>query len=308
MTQTTASSALPPDTAATIRAMAEANVFPRRAPILATPADRGLAYEDVFFPSLDGVPLEAWLIPAASDKLVIVNHPMTMNRYGFPGHLEPWRQFSDVTVDFTKVYAHLHAAGYNVLTYDMRNHGTSGTGNGGVAGTGLYEWRDVVGAMRYVQQHPRLEAMKVGLLNHCAGGNAAMVAMSKQPEAFKDVRCFVCPQPCSMGHSIKTFAAQAGIADHLQALNDEQCKLGGFSNDDMSPHPYAPDVKVPTFITQVRDDAWTTPEDVQKTFDLLTVEQKKLYWIEGTTRRFDGYNYFGEHPEQMLEFLAKHMA
>ena len=35
----------------------------------------------------------------------------------------------------------------NVLTYDMRNHGASGAANGGVAAAGLYEWRDVAGAV-----------------------------------------------------------------------------------------------------------------------------------------------------------------
>jgi len=73
----------------------------------------------------------------------------------------------------------------------------------------------------------------------------------------------------------------------------------------MSAHPYAPNVKVPTFIIQVKDDSWSrTDEDVQVTFDRLTSlaeEDKKLFWIEGTTKRFDGYNYFGEHPEMMIE-------
>lgn len=36
-----------------------------------------------------------------------------------------------------------------------------------------------------------------------------------------------------------------------------------------------------------------------------TVEDKKLFWIEGTTRRWDGYDYFPEHPEQMLEWFNR---
>jgi len=40
-----------------------------RTPVLRRPSDIGLEYEDVFFPSLDGVPLEAWFIPADSDRL-----------------------------------------------------------------------------------------------------------------------------------------------------------------------------------------------------------------------------------------------
>ena len=44
----------------------------RRAPVLRRPDEVGLDYEDVFFPSMDGVPLEGWFIPAAgSDKLII---------------------------------------------------------------------------------------------------------------------------------------------------------------------------------------------------------------------------------------------
>jgi hypothetical protein len=55
-----------------------------RTPVLRRPSDYGMEYEDCFFPSLDGVPLEAWFIPADSNKLLIVNHPMPCNRYGYP--------------------------------------------------------------------------------------------------------------------------------------------------------------------------------------------------------------------------------
>ncbi len=62
-----------------------------RTPILRTPAEYGMAYEDVFFPAQDGVTLEGWYIPGKSDRLIIMNHPMSANRYGYPGHLEPWK-------------------------------------------------------------------------------------------------------------------------------------------------------------------------------------------------------------------------
>lgn len=45
-----------------------------RTPVLRRPSDYGMDYEDVFFPSMDGVSLEGWFIPADSDKLLIVNH------------------------------------------------------------------------------------------------------------------------------------------------------------------------------------------------------------------------------------------
>lgn len=148
-------------------------------------------------------------------------------------------------VNFIKIYKALHEAGYNVLTYDMRNHGRSGAANANISGAGLLEYRDVVGAM--------------------------------------------------------------GLSEHLDVLDEEQVKCGGFTSFEMSPHNYAMNVKIPTFIIQVHDDVWTKPEDVQKTFDLIPGNDKKLFWIQGTTVRFDGYNYFGENPQQMLEWFDKHM-
>ncbi len=85
-----------------------------------------------------------------------------MNRSGFPGHLEPWRQFSDVEVDLVKVQVELHKVGYNVLSYDMHNHGMSGSANAGVVGVGLLELRDVIGAMKCVQGDAKLKQMTLG--------------------------------------------------------------------------------------------------------------------------------------------------
>ena len=63
-----------------------------RSPILHAPSEQDLDYEAVTFPSLDGVPLEGWFIPAdGSQKLIIANHPMGFSRSGIPAHLEPWR-------------------------------------------------------------------------------------------------------------------------------------------------------------------------------------------------------------------------
>ncbi|THC87222.1 hypothetical protein EYZ11_013333 [Aspergillus tanneri] len=77
--------------------------------------------------------------------------------------------------------------------------------------------------------------------------------------------------------------------------------------DEMSPIEYAKNVNVPTFIAQVPDEALTKPRDVQQIFDNIPVADKKFFWIEGTTRRWDGYTYFLRHPKQMIEWLDKQM-
>jgi len=277
-------------------------------PVLEVPSDYDMKFENVSFTSMDGISLSAWYIPAEnSNKLIICNHPMTFNRSGFPGHLEPWSAFSDVRVNFHKVYKALHDAGYNILTYDLRNHGKSDSADNNVCGVGLLEYQDVIGAIQYVQGHHQLKNMTVGLFNPCAGGDAAMVAMTKHPEYFEGIKAFVCPQPASMHIMSQVTLNGMGLGDYLDLLDEEQVKLGGFKSSEMSPHHYAPNVKIPTFIIQVKDDVWTIPDDVQTTYDLIGTQDKKLFWIEGTTKRFDGYNYFGENPEMMIEWFDRYM-
>ena len=160
-----------------------------RTPVLERPSDYGMDFDNVTFPSLDGVPLEGWFIPAESNKLLVVNHPMTCNRYGFPGHLEPYNQmFGGFEVNFLPELKHLHDAGYNILTYDLRNCGLSGEGNGGYSGLGLLEARDVVGSVRYVKNTPQLAGMSLGLYSRCMGGNSTIMAMDFWPEEFDSVQ------------------------------------------------------------------------------------------------------------------------
>lgn len=309
----TSYSDIPEDKLAIIKALAAFAVKPAfRTPVHKTPRDHGIAeYEDIYFPSDDGTPLEGWYVPAAggeSDKLIIMNHPMPMSRSGFTGHWgTPWSNVDDLEIDFVAILAHLVRDGYNVLSYDLRNHGNSGTANGGICGIGRYEWRDCIGAKSYVDSHPRLSKMTLGLYSQCTGGNAQYEAMSRRPDLFENVRCMFSPLVVSMDALMGTFARLQGVGEYMDAMNFEQKKLGGFTNSEMTPHLFASAVRIPTMITQVRDDAWTTQADGQRTFDLLGSREKELFWIEGTSRRFDGYNYYGKTPQRMLAWFDKHM-
>lgn len=284
-----------------------------RAPLLSTPADVGLAFEEVTFPALDGVPLEAWFIPKqSSQKLIIVNHPRGFNRYGLPSHLEPWKSAmaasgNDIEVNFVPDYRILHDAGYNVLTYDLRHHGHSGVGNGLVT-SGNFELRDVIGSLSYARRHKDLSGMMVALFSRCLGCNATIFAMSRHPEHFADVRCLVGAQPLSPRFYYERQLALTGVpADRIEDL-DRAIKLNlSLSLDQLSPVEPAKKVTIPTFIYQVREDSMTQPVDVQTIFDSIASEEKELFWIDGTTRRWDGYNYFSHDPQRMLNWFERYM-
>jgi len=285
-----------------------------RSPILANPSSVGLAYDDVTFPSEDGVPLEAWFIPRdGSRKLVIANHPRFFSRYGFPSHLEPWRSMfaaggNDFEVNFLPEYKILHDAGYNVLAYDLRNLGHSGSGNGGMFTGGIFESRDVIGSIGFAQRDPRCRGMTIGLLSRCLGCSASMHAMARRPEVFEDIRCLVGVQPVSPRVVLGRTLELAGAApDAIEDLDRAIRLTTSFGLDDMSPVGPAKRVMVPTLLCQVRDDVMTRPSDVQSIFDNLPARDKQLHWIEGTTRRWDGYMYFAREPAKLLAWFGTFM-
>lgn len=279
----------------------------RRAPLLRRPDEVGLDFEDVTFPSMDGVPLEGWFIPADSDKLIIHNHFLPGNRYGYPGHLPEFGGLGGFEVNFLPEYKALHDAGYNILAYDIRNHGMSGQGNGGIVGIGLLEYRDVIGSLRYAKSRPDTKNMKKALLSVCLGADSTAVAWSKHPEEFDEIRAMVMLQPVSANYIVDEFVKAVGIEDGYAKFDQAVHERTGFHLAEQSPLEHVKAVTVPTLVAQVHHDAMTRPQDVQDIYDAIPVDEKSLHWIEGTTRRFDGYNYLGVHPEVAVEWFDKYV-
>ncbi|WP_196777118.1 alpha/beta hydrolase family protein [Oecophyllibacter saccharovorans] len=279
------------------------------------PGDRGMAWESLSIPSEDGTPLEAWYIPATgpdgaeSDKLVIYNHPLPMCRAGFPGHFgQPWSTLSDVQVDFVQQMRYLHDAGYNVLAYDFRNFGNSSAANGGVSGIGRWEWRDCVGVKQFVDAHPKLSRMKVGLYSQCMGGMAQYEAISNRPELFANVACMCSPMVPSMGAIFSAFGSLMGIEQYLPLIDLQLVKMGAWTMEEMNPRLFAPAVTMPVLMFQVLHDSWTrNPEDGQATFDALGSKEKELIWVPGTNRFRDGYGFFNREPGKILPFFKKYL-
>jgi pimeloyl-ACP methyl ester carboxylesterase len=298
-----------------LQAMADSFGRQLRSPILHWPSEQDLDYQDITFPALDGVPLEGWFIPApGSDKLIIANHPMGFSRSGIPAHLEPWKSIwsssgNDFEVNLLPDYKILHDAGYNVLAYDLRNFGLSGAANGGIASSGIFEARDIAGSLAYARSRPDTRGMTTGLFSRCLGCSSTFAAMTHFPEAFNGVRCLVGPQPVTMktivARRLALLGVPAGCIDDLEQRIILQTSIG-FAR--RAPQEWARNVCVPAFLYQVHDDVLTEPGDVQTMFDNIPVTDKKLQWIGGTTRRWDGYLEFQRRPEPMLDWFATHMS
>lgn len=125
-----------------------------------SPAEFGLAFEEVSFKAADGLALRGWWIPSpGSDRVVVIMH-------GHGGSMD-W--------DVHRAPA-LHAAGFNVLLFDFRAHGRS---EGNTVSFGYLERQDVLGAVEFLRGRGM---RRIGLLGFSFGGIAAMLAAPICPD------------------------------------------------------------------------------------------------------------------------------
>ena len=289
-----------------VKAMAQGLSTPVRTPVYRRPDEVGLTYEDIFFQAVDGTRLEGWFIPADSNKLVICNHFGPGNRYGFAGHLEEFSFRGGFEVNFLPKYQALHLAGYNIIAYDIRDHGLSASS--GTNGFSLLEWRDALGAVRYAKSRPDTAEMSTSLHTMCLGCNSTFIAMHKHPEDFTHISSMTAIQPVAGRAMIEKSCAGMGVDPELGSrLYDEELrKIFGFRLDDYDIGKYATDVKVPTLMLQVRDDKSMDPAAIEAVYEALPNPRKKMIWVEGTSERFHGYTYFPENPQLLVDWFDAH--
>lgn len=281
-----------------------------RQPVPRNPGDYGMDFEHVEFLTTDGVNIKGWLIPGKLNKMVIITHVGGLTKYGSTVQYKNLSKLYNKEIEFIKTAGHLHKEGYWVLMFDLRNHGESGTDpNKGMAGVGLEEYKDVVAAMNYIQGRPELKNMDIGFVSFCMGANSTIIAMSKEPGAFKNVKCLFAVQPISMEVFIRTYSRKL-LSPFVATLVLPMVKKfmiwrGAHPLGEMSPGEYVKDLKVPTMYVQARNDPWTELSDIEGFYNNTPDNPKEFFWIEGTNHRFESYSYFQDKPGKMLEWSRK---
>jgi len=125
-----------------------------------TPADLGIAAEEVRLPTADGVELAAWWVPSPNGAAVVLRHGAGSTR-------------DDVLAQL----AVLARAGFGVLATDARGHGDSG---GRAMDFGWYGDLDVDAALTWLSRRPGVDADRLGLVGLSMGGEEA-VGMAADP-------------------------------------------------------------------------------------------------------------------------------
>jgi pimeloyl-ACP methyl ester carboxylesterase len=286
---------------------AQMTLNPSRQPVAVSPADYGLEYEEVEFDSLDGLRLKGWFVPGDRRKVLLLTHPMYCNRHGLLVRNKSPLVTIKTDIELLLSAQALNRAGYSVLTFDFRNHGAS---DEGMTGMGLNEYQDVLGALDHLEGRPDLEDAALGLVAFCMGANATIIAMSRDPEAFSRARCLVAIQPISMSVFVRFYLHSTYTRLGLLALpltEGFRRWLGGHPLEEMSPLDYVKDIAIPTLYVQGRVDPWTALSDIEGIYE-ATRAPKEFWWLETTKSRVEAYQYVGEHPQRLVEFVDAHMA
>ena len=128
-----------------------------------TPADRGLVYEDVTFPTQDGLNLSGWYLPSDNEAVIILLHGIASNRL--------------MMLDLAEVIAN---HGYGVLFFDLRAHGDS---EGDVYPFGGPEAEDVRAAVTYLQDNRSdIDPERIGIAGWSLGAQTAIMGAYAVPD------------------------------------------------------------------------------------------------------------------------------
>lgn len=296
------------------RKLAETFLYPAEQPFPKTPADYGISYSDVEFEARDGLALSGWLLNGGEATAIVMTHfGYRANRFGYqiqhqPRLSRPYKH----EIEFVRVAKHLVDAGHTVLMYDMRNHGVSAKNSNGCGTGGVEERFDILGAIEFAASLEGVE--RIGLLSYCMGANATFFAAGEDAQAFLDnnVGALIAMQPLRNGDFIH---AIGGMPERLYEPADAYfkqqtgCSLNPEIMDEIAQVP------VPTLLLQGRNDPWTRIDFIDQTFETLGRDAnggrgivKQMEWLEETEHRFDGYNWFADHPESMLDWFRAHLS
>jgi uncharacterized protein len=132
-----------------------------------------------------GLRLSGWFVPAPADSRRKGGH-------GGPGSwlaLEPAGRYGrrplsnligSTPVDMLRLLFHLHQEGFNVLTFDLRNHGQSASAP--PVTFGQAEAKDLLGALAYLKGRPDVDPDRIGVVGFSMGANALLYTLAKSDQ------------------------------------------------------------------------------------------------------------------------------
>ena len=240
--------------------------FPTRE-IIGSPGDFGVAFEDVYFETTDGMRLHGWYVPGEGDVTLLWHH----GNGGNIGHRLP---------DIDLFHRQL---GVNVLIFDYRGFGRSA---GTPSEEGLY--RDAEAALRYLQSREDVDPARIVYFGRSLGVAIAVeLAVRHSPYGLILESGF--PSITYMASVERPWLPAWIVHRILAARYDTGSKIGGLD--------------VPLLVVHGDVDD-TVPLRAGQALFAAANEPKSFYMVEGANH--DGLAAVGGRPyiERLRQYIA----
>jgi dipeptidyl aminopeptidase/acylaminoacyl peptidase len=264
-------------------------VSPGRRPFLpeegepATPADIGLAFEDVRFTTDDGVTLSGWLIPAGRETraAVVLMHGFSWHRLPWLAGFVPWLQRR-----------------YHVLQFDFRGHGGS---DDALISLGTLEQRDVAAAVHFLAGRG---LGPIALMGISMGGSVAIMAAPDLPvaavvadAAYADLTDPISNRMREIGYPFAGLGARLVVAAaSLRARVHLRSPI----------HCVAHIAPRGLLLISPGEDRLVSPHQSQRMFRAAG-EPKELFVVPGAAHAEAHATAPGAYERRVLDFLARHL-
>lgn len=225
-------------------------------------SEADLPFEEVSFPTTDGLILRGWFVPAdQSDAPAVVYAPATSH---------------DQRSGLSLVPA-FHDAGYHVLLFSYRGHGLS-DGRKGSFTYGDAESKDVDAAVQFL--HETKGVRRIGLVGHSVGAVSAILSAARNAQVGAVVA--VAPFTCvtEVWKTNRPSVVPPFILDWTLWVVE---KTRGFRSEEICPMGVIDEIAPrPVLLIHGTEDRRITLEQVRRLFSAAE-EPKSLWLVEGAT-------------------------
>lgn len=225
----------------------------------------GVPYEDVTFPTSDGLTLRGWFIPGlqpegSGDARAILYAPATAHDQRSGLSLVPM----------------FHKAGYHVLLFSYRGHALS-DGKRGQFTYGDAESRDVDAAVRFLTEKG---IRRIGVIGHSVGAVSAILSAARNPRVGAVVA--VAPFNCvtEVWRTSRPALVPSFILEWTLWVTE---KARGFNRDQVCPLEVVDRIAPrPLLVIHGTDDRRITEGQVRRLFSAAQMP-KSLWLVQGAT-------------------------
>lgn len=243
--------------------LSQASTRPDERNLTSVPADFGVEFESVRFPSRDqAVQLAGWWLPADTGKpAVVFGHGLFRSRR-----------------EILERACALNRCGYPVLLFDFRGHGDS---DPGPLTLGYRERLDVLGAVDFARLRTALP--RTLLAGVSMGATAALLAAAEDPERVAGV---LADSPflslhATVGRHVWLFLRLPAFP-FTQVFTWNLARLGSFPPEELDLRRALPRLdSIPVLLVYGRDDPRMPPEEAEEILRLVPSTRKRLWFVEG---------------------------